>query len=247
MKIISIFNNKGGVGKTTSAVNIAAELGLQGNKVLLIDLDPQCNATNYIGAHYPDSKGTYELLKGEDVSISLTTYDNLWIIPASINLISLESNNEINYNSQSRLRDFLYRKNNFFDYVVIDCPPSLGLITNNALVASNSVLIPIKIGRFDMDGFGTLYKTVDYVKKNINPSLNIAGMFVTMDRNINFYRKIKDELASKFKEVYFKQSISLSAPITRSTFEHVPVIYMSKYCKASKEYKALVEELLCHI
>ena len=157
MKIISIFNNKGGVGKTTSAVNIAAELGLQGNKVLLIDLDPQCNATNYIGAHYPDSKGTYELLKGEDVSISLTLPENLWLIPSSINLISLEEEIEIDDTSKVRLKDYLSSKEDIFDYVILDCPPSLGLITINALAASDYILIPSKVGKFDLDGFETLF------------------------------------------------------------------------------------------
>ena len=247
MKILSIFNNKGGVGKTTSAVNLAAELGRKGNRVLIIDLDPQCNATGYIGGHYPPSEGSYGLLQGEDVSVSLTQYDNLWIIPASINLISLEEETEIDNTTKSRLRDYLYSKDDRFDFVILDCPPSLGLITINALVASDSILIPIKVGKFDLDGFETLFNTVNAVKVDLNPSLEILGVFVTMYRNINFYKQIKDELSGELENLLFNQCISLSAPVVRSTFEGKPVVYLSKNCKAAKEYKALVEELLCRI
>lgn len=248
MKVISFFNNKGGVGKTTSAVNVAAELGQRGNKVLLIDLDPQSNATSYIGGHYPPSKGSYELLKGEDVSISLTAYTNLWLIPASIKLISLEEELEKDNSSNYILHNYLQIKEaSFFDYVILDCPPSLGLITINALVASCFVLIPVKVGKFDLDGFETLFNTVNVVKEEFNPFIDVLGVFVTMDRNINFYRKIKEELAGELKDLFFKQAISLSAPVARSTFEQKPLIYLAKNSKASKEYRTFVEELLCRI
>ena len=247
MKVISFFNNKGGVGKTTSAVNVAAELGLQGNKVLLIDLDPQCNSTNYLGSHYPPSAGAYELLKGEDVSIAFTYYENLWIIPASINLMALEEESKIDDITKVRLRDYLYSKEESFDYIIIDCPPSLGLITINALVASNYVLIPAKVGKFDLDGFETLFNAVNVVRDELNPRLKILGVFLTMYRNINFYRQIKTELKSELNELLFNQTISLSVPVARSTFEQKPIAYLSKNCKAAKEYRKLVEEMLCRI
>lgn len=247
MKVISVFNNKGGVGKTTSAVNIAAELGRIGHKVLLIDLDSQCNASSYIGESYPHLQGTYPLFKGEEVSISVSKYNNLWIIPASINLISIEEELQVNEENRRILINYLNEKKELFDYVVLDCPPSIGLITINALVASNYVVIPIKISKFDLDGFETLFNTIETIKGDCNDSLKIAGVFITMDRKIKFYKQIKEELKSELQDLLMQQSISESAVISRSTFEEKPIIYLNKNCKAAKEYSALVEELLCRV
>lgn len=247
MKVISIFNNKGGVGKTTSAVNIASELGKQGYKVLLMDLDSQCNASSYIGESYPPSQGTYSLFKGEDVSVSITPYDNLWIIPASINLISIEEELEVDAKSKVVLNNYLKDKNEIFDFVILDCPPSIGLITINALIASDYVVIPIKISKFDLDGFETLFNTISAVKEDFNKSLKIAGVFITMDRKVKFYKKIKNELREELQKLFMNQSISESTVISRSTFEEKPLAYLSRNSKAYKEYKLLVEELLCRV
>lgn len=242
MKIISILNNKGGVGKTTSAVNIAATLSQNGNKVLLIDLDSQSNATNYIGLSYPNSEGSYSILTGHGASVQATEYENLFIIPADIRLIELQT--DINDN---QLKYFLKDKTEIFDYVILDCPPQINSITINALVASNEVVIPVKLGKFDIDGFVQLFNVIDSVKKDYNPELNIAGVFITMYRNIKFYKSVKEELKKEVGNLLLETTISESVTVPRSQFEKKPLCIMSKKCKVSKEYENLVGELLCHI
>lgn len=241
MKIISLINNKGGVGKTTSAVNIATYLALKGNKVLLIDLDSQANATAYIGINY-SSEGAHKIFTDEDPVIQETQYKNLYIIPATKNLIDIEEN--IKENAETKLRDYL-NNNNEFDFVILDCPPAISLVTINALVASNYTLIPTKVSKFDLDGFENLFNIIDLVKKDFNNSLDILGIFITMNRKLKLYKEIKEELKNEVGELLLNTSISISSPICRSTFEQKPIV--TKNCKASKEYKELAEEILCRI
>mgnify|MGYP001407059922 CR=1 FL=1 len=248
MKVISFLNIKGGVAKTISSVNVAAELGRQGYKVLLIDSDPQSNATKYLGLSYPNLQGYYELLSGEDIGISITKYTGVWIIPANINLIASEEEMlKDEENKRTILKDWLNNHDSQFDYVIIDCPPSLGMLSTNALVASDYVLVPIKISQFALDGFKYLYRTIEVIREDLNKNLELLGIFITMDRSTKINREIKQEIKKELGNLLFKQTIRENVDVTKSTFESTPVVYLNKKCNAAKDYKAFVEELKCRI
>lgn len=247
-KVISFLNIKGGVAKTVSTVNIAAELGKQGFKVLVIDLDPQSNATKYLGLYYPNSLGSYNLLNGEDVSVSITKYKNVWLIPANINLIASESEilADTKRARETRLKKWLTNKpEDTFDYVLIDCPPSLGMISTNALTASDYVLVPLKIDKFSLDGFEYLINSINSVQEEFNSKLKLLGVFVTMDRATKINREVKEELKEELGELLFKQTIRDNVDVIKSTFETTPLIYFNNRATATKDYRALVSELLC--
>lgn len=249
-KVISFLNIKGGVAKTVSTVNIAAELGKQGFKVLIIDLDPQSNATKYLGLYYPNLLGSYNLLKGENVAVTLTKYDNVWLVPANINLIASESEilADTKRARETRLKKWLSSKSeDQFDYVLIDCPPSLGMISINALAASDFVLVPLKIDKFSLDGFEYLIGSVNSVKEEFNEKLELLGVFITMDRATRINREIKEELKEELGNLIFKQSIRENVDVIKSTFESTPLMYFNNRATAAKDYRSLVDELLCRI
>lgn len=246
MKIISFLNIKGGVAKTTSCVNVAAELGRQGKKVLIIDLDPQSNATKYLNVYNPNTKGTYELLAGEDVPIQGTIYKNLWIVPANINLIMSEAEilADTKKARETRLKKWLNsKKEDSFDYILIDCPPSLGMLSINALAASKYVIVPLKIDKFALDGFEYLMGSIQGVKEEFNDELKLLGILVTMDRSTTINREIKQELKEELGDMLFKQTIRDNVDVIKSTFNSTPVIYFNSRANASKDYKSFVEEM----
>ncbi len=249
MKVISFLNIKGGVAKTTSCVNVAAELGRQGKRVLIIDLDPQSNSTKYLGLYYPNSLGSYHLLNGEDVSVTITQYSNVWLIPANIDLIASESEilADTKRARETRLKKWLDKSEEGFDYVLIDCPPSLGMISINALAASDYVLVPLKIDKFSLDGFEYLIDSVNSVRDEFNEKLELLGVFITMDRATRINREVKEELREELGELLFKQSIRENVDVIKSTFESTPLIYFNNRAAASKDYKSLVSELLCRL
>lgn len=250
MKIISFLNIKGGVGKTISTVNIAAELGKEGKKVLVIDLDPQSNTTKYLNMYNSDAKGSYEVLSGEDVGIQITQYDGVWLISGNIKLIMSEAEilADTKKARETRLRKWINNKpQDTFDYVLIDCPPSLGMLSTNALTASDYVLVPLKIDAFSLDGFEYLLNSIDSVKEEFNERLELLGVFVTMDRSTKINRELKEELKEELGDYLFNQSIRENIDVIKSTFESTPVVYLNKRANASKDYKALVEELKCRL
>ena len=250
MKIISFLNIKGGVAKTVSTVNVAAELGKQGYKVLIIDLDPQSNATKYLNMYDSRIRGSYELLSGEDVSVSITKYDGVWLVPGNIKLIASESEilADTKRARETRLRKWLSSKpQDTFDYVLIDCPPSLGMISINALTASDYVLVPLKIDKFSLDGFEYLINSINSVKEEFNENLNLLGVFITMDRATKINREIKEELKGELGEKLFNQTIRDNIDVIKSTFESTPLIYFNNRANAAKDYKALVDELQCRL
>ncbi len=250
MKIISFLNIKGGVAKTTSCVNVAAQLGREGKKVLIIDMDPQSNATKYLNVYNPKSKGTYEILNGEDVPVQITAYDNVWLIPANINLIMSESEilSDMKRARETRMKKWIESHNDStFDYILIDCPPSLGMLSINALVASNYVVVPLKIDMFSLDGFEYLMSSIQGIQEEFNSKLNVAGILITMDKSTKINREIKAELREELGDLVFKQTIRDNVDVTKSTFEAKPVIYLNRNANASKDYKKFVEELQCRL
>lgn len=246
MKVISMLNIKGGVGKTVSTVNIAAELGMQGKNVLVIDLDPQANSTKYMDLYTHDAPSTYELLKGEDLEfIKSTKYVGVSLIPSNIKLILSESEILIDTKKarETRLRKSIRGYKNEFDYIIIDCPPSLGILTTNALAASDYVLVPLKIDKFALDGFEYLLASIEETKEEFNEDLKLLGVFVTMDKSTKINKDIKNELIEELGDKFFRQSIRDNVEVVKSTFNQTPVVYFNKNAAASKDYKALVKEI----
>lgn len=245
-KVISFLNIKGGVAKTTSCVNIGAELGRLGSKVLIIDVDPQSNATKYLNMYNPSVKGSYELILGEDIPIQGTKYENLWIVPGNINLIMSEAEilSDTKRARETRIKKWLdSKREDSFDYILIDCPPSLGMLSINALVASDYVIVPLKIDKFALDGFEYLMSSIQGVKEEFNDKLKMLGILITMDRATTINREIKEELRKELGNMLFKQSIRDNVAVVKSTFNSTPVIYFNQKSNASKDYKSFVEEM----
>lgn len=252
MNILSIVNIKGGVGKTVSTVNIAACLGELGKKVLIVDADPQSNATQYLNCYDPEGISTYDVLMDKDLDINTviksTEVNKVYIIPANIKLILCE--NEI-INDTRRSRETRFKKAledlKEYDYIIIDCPPSLSVITTNALVASDYVLVPIKIDKFALDGFGYLLDTVDQISDEFNPGLEFLGAFITMDKRTAVNKNIKLELKEALKEKFLNTSIRENVKLVQSTFEQKPVVMFHKNAISSKDYRALTQEVMQHV
>lgn len=244
MNIISILNVKGGVAKTVSAVNIATILGSLGEKVLLIDLDPQANATKYLES-YTHEAGAYELLKGEASNYIKSTKYSVDIVPGNIKLIMSESEilSDTRKARETRLYKWVKNLDRQYDYIIIDCPPSLGMLTTNALVASNNVLVPIKIDKFALDGFEYLINTIDEVRDEFNDRLRLLGVFITMDKNTKINKEIKAELKDILGDKYFNSSIRENVEVVKSTFESKPLVEFNKKAAATKDYIELVKEI----
>lgn len=252
MKIISIVNIKGGVGKTVSTVNMAACLGELGKRVLIVDADPQSNATQYLNCYDPEGISTYDVLMDKDLDINTviksTEVNNVDVVPANIKLILCENEiiNDTRRSRETRLKKVLEDLKEY-DYVIIDCPPSLSVITTNALVASNYVLVPIKIDKFALDGFGYLLDTIDQISDEFNPDLEFLGAFITMDKRTAVNKNIKSELKEALKEKFLNTSIRENVKLVQSTFEQKPVIMFDKNAISSKDYRALTQEVMQHV
>lgn len=246
MNIISFLNIKGGVAKTTSCVNVAAQLGKEGKKVLIIDMDPQSNATKYLNMYDSHVKGTYEVLNGENIGIQITPYDNVWLVPANINLIMSEAEilADTKRARETRLKKWIRNKEqDTFDYVLIDCPPSLGMLSTNALATSDYVIVPLKIDKFSLDGFEYLMSSIQGIQAEFNESLKLLGILITMDRSTKINRDIKHELQEELGDMIFKQTIRDNVDVIKSTFDSTPVVYFNTRANASKDYKSFVEEM----
>ena len=203
-KIIAIFNQKGGVGKTTTNMNLTTALAMEGYRVLTVDTDPQGNTTSGFGFEKEKiDKNIYDtLINGDDVkNIILTTgFKGLHILPSNIDLAGSEIELADIEGRESRLRDVLSSVSKYYDYIFIDCPPSLGLLTINALVASDAVLIPIQCEYYALEGVGQLLNTVSLVKKSLNPQLSIEGVLLTMyDSRTNLSVQVAEEVRGYFK------------------------------------------------
>ena len=253
-KIIALVNQKGGVGKTTTSINLSASLALLNKKVLLIDLDPQCNATTGIGINKSDyDKSMYELLKGEaeigDVIIK-TKFKNLYIIPATINLAGVDfelmekHNQDSTFIKGSQLKKHLDEVKDQFDYIIIDCPPSLGVLTTNALTAANSVIIPIQCEFFALEGVMQLLNTIILAQKNINPTLGIEGVLLTMlDCRTNLGLEVV-EIKSYFKERVYDTIIPRLIKLAEAPSHGKPIIAYAPDHIGAEAYLNLAKEVI---
>ncbi|MBE6777375.1 MAG: ParA family protein [Ruminococcaceae bacterium] len=248
-KIVSIVNQKGGVGKTTTSVNLAAAIGIAGKKVLLVDADPQGNTTSGYGINKKSVQvSSYELLIGKgktDQAIIKTEYKNVDIIPASIDLAAAEVDLiEIDHR-EAQLKMALSVVRDKYDYIFIDCPPSLGLITINALNASDTVLVPIQCEYFALEGLSQLMATVRQVKRLYNPTLEIEGIVLTMfDGRLNLTGQVVAEIKKFFADKLYKSVIPRAVRLSEAPSYGMPIQYYDKRSKGSDAYNALAKEFL---
>lgn len=247
-KIISVVNQKGGVGKTTTAVNLAAGIGIAGKKVLLVDADPQGNSTSGYGISKKNAVSTYELLIGKaksDGAACTTPFKNVSIIPASMDLAAAEIDLIETDHREAQLKRVLAPLRERYDYILIDCPPSLGLITINALTASDTVLVPIQCEYYALEGLSQLMASLRQVKRLYNPTLEIEGIVLTMfDGRLNLTQQVVGEIKKYFAAKLYKTTIPRAVRLSEAPSYGMPIQYYDKRSKGSDAYNDLAKELL---
>lgn len=247
-KIISIANQKGGVGKTTTSVNLSSCLALTGKKVLLIDADPQGNATSGVGGTKDVEKSTYDLIiHQEDVEnvVQKSSVENLEICASNINLAGAEVELVSQISRETKLKEVLDKVKGDYDYIVIDCPPSLGLVTLNALTASDSVLVPIQCEYYALEGLGQLMSTIDLVQKHLNKKLDIEGVVLTMyDARTNLSRQVIEEVKKYFKSKVYKTIIPRNVKLSEAPSYGLPIALYDKKSEGARAYSALANEII---
>ena len=254
-KIIALVNQKGGVGKTTTSINLAASLGVLGKKSLLIDLDPQGNSTTGLGISKKDyNKSIYELITNKaeikDVIIK-TKFKNLYIIPATVNLAGIDiefvqmGSIDNKFNRSAQLKKHLDMVKDNFDYIIIDCPPSLGTLTTNALTAANSVLIPIQCEFFALEGVMQLINSIMYAQKNLNPTLSIEGVLLTMlDSRTLLGLEVAEDVRGYFKEKVYETIIPRLVRLSEAPSHGKPIIAYDPRNKGTDAYLNLAKEVI---
>ena len=253
-KIISVINQKGGVGKTTTIINLAAGLTMKGKKILVIDLDPQGNATTGLGLSNTESSELtiYSVLNGnKKISevIQTTKFENLNLVTSNVDLSGLEVETAGDSRRAFKLKDelapILHDSGASYDYILIDCPPSLSLLTIMALVASDELVVPLQTEFFALEGLTQLMKTIDRIKSNLNSSLDIRGILLTMyDKRNKLSGQVEQEARNYFKEKVYSTIVPRNVRLSEAPSHGVPVLLYDKVCPGSKAYFNFTDEFL---
>lgn len=247
-RVICIANRKGGVGKTTTAINLSAALGVAGEATLLIDCDPQGNATSGIGVKLTDDSRTlYDVLLGECTlpeAVQKTSIEKLDVLPANHDLIGAEVELLSLESREYRLQEFLRPAREQYRYIILDCPPSLGLLTVNALTAADSVLIPLQCEYYALEGLRSLLETIDLIRERLNPELAIEGLLLTMfDPRNKLCHQVADEVRQFFPDAVFHAVIPRNVRLSESPSHGLPVILYDPSCRGAQSYVELAREV----
>lgn len=248
-KIIAFANQKGGVGKTTSAVNIAAAIGAKGKRVLLVDMDPQGNTSSGVGINKKTMKlSTYDVLinrSNAESCIVETEYENLSIMPANISLAGAEFELVNSDRREWRMKKALEPVRDRYDYIFIDCPPSLGILTVNALVACDGVIVPMQCEYYSLEGLSQLMVSIRQVKKLYNHDLDIVGILITMyNGRLNLSLQVMDELKKFYASKLFSTTILRNVRLSEAPSYGMPILYYDKYSKGCIAYNNVADEIL---
>lgn len=247
-RVIAVLNQKGGVGKTTTTINVAAYLAKSGMNVLIIDLDPQGNATSGLGLDKLELFGsTYNALvdSASFEAVAVTTeFENITIVPTNADLAAIEIQLVGEPNRETKLREFLQKCPDHYDVVLIDCPPSLGLLTVNALAAATDVLIPVQTEYYAMEGLSQLIQVIQRIQQGLNQTLQILGVVMTMyDGRTTLSEQVKNEIIRVFGDLVFKTVIPRNVRLAEAPSHGKPILVYDKWSKGARAYKSLSKEV----
>ena len=247
-KVISVANQKGGVGKTTTAINLSTILAKKGKKVLMIDADPQGNGTSGLGVNKDVNFSVYDVIVNDveiENTVQTTMIKNLDLCPSNINLAGAEVELVSMMSREFRLKEKIYNQKDKYDYIIIDCPPSLGLLTLNAFTASDSVLIPVQCEYYALEGLGQLINTINLVKKHLNKDIEVEGALLTMfDIRTNLSNQVVKEVNKYFENKVYKTVIPRNVRLSEAPSYGMPITVYDPRSKGARSYEKFVKELL---